>query len=87
MNICPECITRHEPRCKVTERPKLRLVGLDGNVFVIIGSVCAALKKAGLKEKASKIREMAMKSECSGERVSYDEVLLLASEVTQDPEE
>jgi hypothetical protein len=29
------------------ERPKVKLIGQDGNVFFILGSVAKALKKAG----------------------------------------
>jgi hypothetical protein len=30
-----------------TKKPKVKLVGEDGNAFLIIGKVCNALRKAG----------------------------------------
>jgi len=56
------------------DKPKCKLIGVDGNVFVIIGHVAAALKKAGLKKEAS---EFTTKAFSSG---SYDEVLQLCME-------
>lgn len=42
------------------EKPKCQLVGIDGNVFSIIGAVSRALKKAGQPEKAKEFQERAM---------------------------
>lgn len=33
-------------------RPKVNLIGEDGNAFAILGKVSKALKRAGLKEEA-----------------------------------
>lgn len=52
-------------------KPKVKMVGSDGNVFAIIGRVSQALKKAGQPEKAKEWQEKAMS------RGSYDEVLAL----------
>ena len=57
-----------------TGKPKCKLVGCDGNVFSIIGSVIRSLRKAGLIEKAEEFREKAMRQE------SYDDVLILCFE-------
>ncbi len=51
-----------------------KLIGEDGNVFVIIGAVSKALKKAGLKDAAEQWTTDAMACE------SYDDVLRLAME-------
>ena len=53
-------------------KPKCKLVGEDGNVFNIIGSVSKSLKQAGLKTEATEFQDKAFNSG------SYDEVLQLA---------
>ena len=53
------------------KKPRCKLVGKDGNVFSIIGSVARSLKEAGQKEKAKEFQEKAL--QCH----SYDEVLAL----------
>lgn len=57
-----------------TFRPKCELVGTDGNVFAIIGTVSRALKRAGMDERAAEWRKRAM------EAPSYDAVLVLLHE-------
>lgn len=51
--------------------PKCKLTGVDGNVYVIIGTVSKALIRAKLPEKAAEFRKEAMSSK------SYDAVLQL----------
>ena len=53
------------------DKPVVKLVGEDGNVFCIVGRVCKALKRAKLPEKAKEFSNKAIN--CG----SYDEVLLL----------
>lgn len=53
------------------KKPKVKLIGQDGNVFAIIGRVSAALKKAGFPEKAKEFADAAFKAD------SYDAVLRL----------
>jgi len=60
-DYCPQC---NKPTCK--------LIGEDGNVFLIIGRVQSALRRAGQRENADKFLEDATNSH------SYDEVLQLA---------
>lgn len=60
-------------------KPKVKLVGEDGNVFNIIGLVCRALNKAGLREEAVEFQNKAMKQK------SYDDVLVLLFDYV-DPE-
>jgi hypothetical protein len=52
-------------------KPPCRLVGTNGNVFAIIGTVKRALERAGQRERASEFVAKAMQSK------SYDEVLAL----------
>ena len=56
------------------EKPVCKLVGANGNVFVIIGKVSECLKKAGLKDKADEFTSKAFNA------VSYDNVLCLCLE-------
>ena len=48
-------------------KPKCKLIGIDGNVFIIIGAVNKTLEKAGLNDKAM-------------QQESYDDVLRLCFE-------
>lgn len=52
-------------------KPTCEIVGTDGNVFAVIGTVSKTLRRAGLFEQAKEWSEKAM---CCG---SYDEVLRL----------
>jgi len=55
-------------------KPQCQLTGVDGNVFVIIGTVSKTLKRAGLDDKAKEFSNKAMQQE------SYDNVLRLCFE-------
>ncbi len=59
------------------EKPAVKLIGEDGNVFLIIGRVTKALKRVGQKERA---QEFATRAMSSG---SYDEVLGLLDEYVE----
>jgi hypothetical protein len=52
-------------------KPRVQLIGTDGNAFSIIGKVSRALKDAGEPERARRFREEALASP------SYDELLAL----------
>ena len=54
-------------------RPECPMVGIDGNVFSIIGQVSKYLRKAGLANKAAEFQARATKGECE----DYDQVLQL----------
>jgi hypothetical protein len=54
---------------------EVKLTGLNGNVFMIIGTVSKALKRAGFSELVKKYEENALK--CN----NYDEVLQLTMSV------
>jgi hypothetical protein len=60
-----------------TKLPKCKLIGIDGNVFAIIGAVSACLKKAGQRERATEFTRKAMSSD------SYDAVLRLCGEYVE----
>ena len=59
------------------DKPTVKLIGEDGNVFLIIGRVAQALKRAGQADKAKEFQTKAMSSG------SYDEVLALLSDYVE----
>lgn len=58
-------------------KPVVKLVGTDGNVFIVIGTVSRTLRRNGLPDKAIEFSERAIDCE------SYDEVLRLVSEYVE----
>lgn len=64
--ITREALEMNEPR-----KPKVKMLGEDGNVFSIIGRVSKALKRDGQEDRAKEWTDMAMKCK------SYDAVLQL----------
>jgi len=58
----------------MSEKPKMRLLGNDGNIFAIMGRASALLREAGQAEKA---KEMFERVTSSG---SYDDALMIISE-------
>lgn len=61
----------------MSDKPKMRLLGQDGNIFAIIGRASKLLKEAGLQDKA---KEMYERVTSSG---SYDEALHIVSEYVE----
>lgn len=59
------------------DKPIVKLIGTDGNVFSIIGKVAKGLKDKGLDTEARDFRTLAM------EQSSYGDVLSLASEYVE----
>jgi hypothetical protein len=57
-------------------KPRVRLIGEDGNAFAILGKVKKALRKAGLNDEAEAFMEEAM----SGD---YDHLLATAMEYVE----
>jgi hypothetical protein len=51
------------------EKPRVKLVGEDGNIFSIVGRCCRALRSAGAAEQADELSEKVMACK------SYDEAL------------
>lgn len=64
---------REESVAVSDRRPRIDLIGTDGNVFSIIGKVSEALKKSGMRDSADEFVESAMVSD------SYEDVLKLAT--------
>jgi hypothetical protein len=56
------------------DKPECQLMGGDGNVFAIIGTVSSSLKQAGLTDKAKEFTGRAFNAG------SYDEVLAMTFE-------
>jgi len=67
-------VSRGDDVNSTNEKPKCKLIGTNGNVFMIVGAVSLALKNAGQREKAS---EFVAKAMAYG---SYDAVLALCFE-------
>lgn len=61
----------------MSEKPKMNLLGQDGNIFAIMGSASRLLKQAGQKEQASEMSARVMDSH------SYEEALGIISEYVQ----
>ena len=61
----------------MSDKPKCRLIGQDGNVFNIIGLVKKALRDAGQSDKAGEFVARAFNSG------SYDEVLNMAGDYVE----
>jgi len=61
----------------MSDKPKCRLVGQDGNVFNVIGLVKKALKESGQSDKASEFVTRAFSAK------SYDEVLNMAGDYVE----
>ena len=60
------------------EKPKCKLVGSDGNIFVLLGIASSALKKNGQREDAENMRERVYASQ------SYYEALGIITEYVED---
>ncbi len=55
-------------------KPKVKLVGTDGNVFALLGRCTQGLKKAGQHEAAKELQSKVLAAR------SYDEALVLMME-------
>lgn len=53
-------------------RPKVKLTGLDGNIFILLGAAAKALERAGLREQAK-----ALYRDVEANAHSYDEALAI----------
>jgi hypothetical protein len=60
------------------QRPTVKLVGEDGNVFALLGSASRALKRAGLRDKAKEMTDRVMNSD------SYEQALRIMLEYVKD---
>jgi hypothetical protein len=73
-DVSPEDEPVSDGKRRVMEKPTVKLIGEDGNVFNIIGLVRKALKRAGHPDLADEFSNKAMK------QPSYDHVLALVTE-------
>ena len=62
-------------------KPKVQLVGQDGNVFNLLGICTKALKRAGQHEEAKELQNRVFASK------SYDEALVLMMEYVDETDE
>lgn len=62
---------------KIKEKPACKLIGRDGNVFSIIGSVTRALERNGQRDLADEFKKKAFASK------SYDDVLTLVHDYVE----
>jgi hypothetical protein len=60
-----------------TKKPTCQLIGIDGNVFNIIGRVSSTLRNAGLQAEARDFASRAMKAQ------NYNAVLALCGEYVE----
>jgi len=58
-------------------KPKVRLVGTDGNIFSLLGLCSRALKKAGRLEEAKAMQERVFKAG------SYEQALAIMGEYVE----
>ena len=60
-----------------TMKPKVKLIGENGNIFNLMGIASRALKEAGMREEAKEMFEKITKSK------SYDEALRILMEYVE----
>ena len=59
------------------KKPKAKLIGVDGNIFNLIGITSRSLKRAGQNDKATEMSKRVMNSG------SYDEALSIIMEYVE----
>ena len=59
------------------KKPKVRLVGRDGNVFNLMGITAKALKKAGLEKEKKEMMDKVIRAS------SYDQALQIIMEYVE----
>ena len=58
----------------MTKKPRVKLVGIDGNIFAVVGRCKQALEQAGLPDQAKEMTQRVFKA------TSYDEALGICQE-------
>ena len=66
-----------QEQVQMTQRPKMKLLGEDGNIFAIMGRASLLLKNAGQSDKAKEMRDRVTASQ------SYSEALNIVSEYVE----
>ena len=61
----------------IEKKPRIKLTGIDGNIFALTGIASRALKKVGLAEEAKEMQAKIIKSH------SYDEALGIISDYVE----
>ncbi len=56
------------------EKPEMQLLGMDGNIFVVLGNASRLLKRNGMGDQA---KEMMERATAAG---SYEQALIIVSE-------
>ena len=56
------------------DKPRVKLVGTDGNIFAVVGRCKQALEQAGLPDQAKEMTQRVFKA------TSYDEALAICQE-------
>lgn len=59
------------------DKPRVKLVGTDGNIFAVVGRCKQALEQAGLQDQAKELAERVFKA------TSYDEALGICQEYVE----
>ena len=62
---------------QMTQRPKMQLIGQDGNIFAIMGRASRLLKSSGQGDKAKEMRDRVMSCD------SYQKALSIVSEYVE----
>ena len=66
-----------QEQVQMTQRPKMQLIGQDGNIFAIMGRASRLLKNAGQRDKAKEMCNRVMASK------SYNAALAIVSEYVE----
>ena len=66
-----------QEQVQMTQRPKMKLLGEDGNIFAIMGRASRLLKNAGQRDKAKEMCNRVMASK------SYNAALAIVSEYVE----
>ena len=66
-----------QEQVQMTQRPKMKLLGEDGNIFAIMGRASRLLKSSGQGDKAKEMRDRVMSCD------SYQKALSIVSEYVE----
>ena len=58
-------------------KPAVKLIGTDGNAYLIIGACCKALRRAGMRNKAEELMHTALAAS------SYDNLLQICMDYVE----
>ena len=75
--VSKDKLEKQENQADVPKRPKMHLLGMDGNVFVILGAASRMLLQEGMDEQANEMIARVQKSE------NYYQALHIISEYVE----